>query len=238
MTIHHASSLIKGEARQSLLGHLPVAVGANILYLGLSVLLSLLASGAAFGTNWLYIVTSNVFLFLIDLLIGTMDYGVCAIYMNLQYRKRAHLADLFCGFRENSFTILKVQAVISAVNLIAAIPTVIASEIYRGTFTEHPAVFVPLYALTIVVALYVDLNYALIWFVLLDYPDLTSREVLRRSRELMKGNKRVLFYIWLTLLPLYLISVLSIGVSALWVLAYQNAVAAAFYRGLMNARRR
>lgn len=238
MTLHSASTLIKGEARESLLGHLPITVGANTLYLLLSVLLTLLVSGAVPGDGWVYLVCANVFLFLADIVIGTLDYGLLSIYMSLQYRQRTTLADLFRGFRENSWTIVRVQAVISAISLAASLPTTIVNEYYGSARSEHLPVVIAFEALTVLVALWINLNYSLIWFVLLDYPALTWREVLKGSRHLMKGNRRVLFYIWLSLIPLYLVSVMSLGIAALWVLAYQHAAVAAFYRGLVNARKR
>lgn len=238
MTIHTASSLIKGEARQSLLGHLPITVGANILYLALSVFLTTLSSGAAPGNGWLYIIIANILLYIVDLIIGTLDYGLCSIYMQLQYRQTPTIADLFRGFRENSSSIVYVQAVISAISLASSLPSVILSGYYGSAWTEHLNVMIPLWVLTILAALWVDLNYALVWYILLDYPELTWPEALSTSRRLMRGNKRVLLYLYLSLLPLYLVSLVSLGIGAIWVLAYQNAARAAFYRGLVNARKR
>lgn len=237
MTLHNASTLIKGEARQSLLGHLPVAVGANLIYLILSVLLSTLAADAAPGSGWIYLLTANVFLYVVDLAVGILDYGLCYIYMSLQYHQTPALADLLRGFQENTETIVRVQAVLSAISVVISLPSSILSYVYEEP-ADHLAVMIPVYVLTIVAALAVDLLYALVWYILLDYPDLTWREALRSSRRLMRGNKRVLCYIVLSLTPLYLVSILSLGISALWVLAYQHAAVAAFYRGLVNARKR
>lgn len=238
MTLHNASRLIKGEARQSLLGHLPIAVGANALYLFLSVALTFLGGYAIPGSGLLVAAATSVILFLIDLVVGTLDYGLCAIYMGLQYRRVPTLADLFLGFRENSFTILKVQAVLSAIELVIGLPITVLSAIYLDSWTTHLHIMAPVYLLTIAADLVIDLIYSLVWFILLDYPDLTWREVLSGSRRLMHGNKRVLCYIWISLIPLYLLSVISFGIAALWVLAYQHAAVAAFYRGLVNARKR
>lgn len=238
MTLHSASSLIKGEARQSLLGHLPIAVSANVLYLILSTALTVLGGYAIPGGGILVACATAVILFLVDLVIGTLDYGLCAIYMGLQYRQNPTLTDLFLGFRENSFTILKVQAVLSAIDLAIGLPITILAALYMDSWMDHLAIVGPVYILTIAASLVVDLIYSLVWFVLLDYPDLTWREVLSRSRHLMRGNKRVLCYIWISLIPLYILSVFSLGFAALWILAYQHAATAAFYRGLVNARKR
>lgn len=238
MTLHSASGLIKGEARQSLLGHLPIAVSANVVYLILSVGLTLLGGYAIPGSGYLVAAATAVILFLIDLVIGTLDYGLCAIYMGLQYRQSPGLMDLFLGFRENSFTILKVQAVLSAIDLAIGLPITVITAIYGDSWTSHLGIMLPLYLLTLAANLIVDLTYPLVWFILLDYPELTWREVLRSSRRLMRGNKRVLCYVWISLIPLYLLSIFSLGLAGLWILAYQHAATAAFYRGLVNARKR
>lgn len=238
MTIHSASSLIKRAAHRSLNGNWSLVISANIAYLFLTVLLSLLASEAAPGTGWSYFAIANVFLFLVDLIIGYLDYGIYAIYLGLQYRQRPRTSDLLLGFRENQDTILRMQAFLSVVALLGTLPGTIAMQYYGATWRYHLAIVVPLQALSLIVTLYIDLNYALVWFLLLDYPELSWHEVLRKSRHLMKGNRRVMLYIGLTYAPFYLISIVTVGISALWVMAFQYAAIAAFYRGLVNARHR
>lgn len=239
MTMHSASKLIKGEARESLLGHLPTAVGANIIFLAVDALLMLITYDAVPGDGVLTEMLSLVLLFLVDIVLSVFAYGLAAIYMNLQYRQPTSVADLFCGFKENTGTILRVAAWKEGITVLASIPLHLV-PLYTISHPSDQLTIAVLLVVTLaflfIVDIWVFLTYALVSYIMLDYPDMEWREVLARSRRLMKGNRHVLLYTLLSLIPLYIISLFSLGIAALWVRAYQGATQAAFYRGLVNAR--
>lgn len=239
MTLHSASRLIKGEARQSLIGHLTPAVTANLLFLLIDVLLTVISNDAIPGDGVLTSMLSLVLLFLVDIVLATFRYGLAAIYMNLQYRQPTGVADLFRGFQENSGTIIRIAAFTEGISVLSMVPLHLVPA-YTNAFPSNQIVTAVLLILALVliviVATWVTLTYALAWYILLDYPSLGWREVLSRSRTLMQGNRHVLLYVLLSLIPLYIVSVFSLGIGALWVRAYQGATQAAFYRGLMNAK--
>lgn len=247
MTMHAASKLIKGEARQSLLGHLSVAVGVNVLYFLIAIGLVMLANGAIPGDGIVSDILSYAVVFFADIVLGTLQFGLTSLYMNLQYRQEATLADLFRGFQESSLQIVQIQAVYTLIVLIPQIPVLLVSRYvnnnqaaYADRLSSIVLLIVLLAALLIidlVISIWASLAYALVWYILLDYPGMKWREVMRRSRTMMKGNKGVLLYINLSFLPLYLVSILSLGIATLWVKAYRSAAEAAFYRGLVNAKR-
>lgn len=247
MTLHAASKLIKGEARYSLLGHLPVAVGTNVVYFMIVIGLTILANGAVPGDGIVSQILTYAAVFLTDIILGTLQFGLSSLYMNLQYQQEASLGDLFRGFRESSLQIVQIQSVYTVILLIPQIPVVIVSHFvnqYWSTITDEPTTIVLLIVamiacllLDVVVSVWASLAYALVWYILLDYPEMKWREVMRRSRVMMKGNKRVLLYLQLSFIPLYLVSVVSLGIASLWIKAYQRATEAAFYRGLMNAHK-
>ena len=56
------------------------------------------------------------------------------------------------------------------------------------------------------------------------------------SHRIMKGHKGRLFYICISFIPLYLLSMLSCGLAVLWIEPYSNTVMANFYMDLMRQR--
>ena len=99
------------------------------------------------------------------------------------------------------------------------------------------AVLVMIIFLTILFAIYVayiSSTYALIYFLLLDYPELSTTEIWKKSAQLMKGNR--LRYIGLTLsfTPWFLLNLLALGVGTLWLTPYISATQAAFYLDLVQ----
>lgn len=240
MTLHTASKLIKGEARESLLGHLNVAVGANVLYALMAFGLTILCNGAIPGDGIVTEILTYVVLFLVNIVLSTLEFGLTSLYMNLQYRQEATLSDLFRGFRESSLQIIMIALWTDGLQMLAMVPMHLVPAYTIGHPSEQLTIAVLLLVsllFLLIVSIWVDLTYALVWYILLDYPEMGWREVLARSRTMMKGNKRVLLYMSLSFLPLYLVSVVSLGIAGLWVKAYQRAANAAFYRGLVNAKR-
>lgn len=74
-----------------------------------------------------------------------------------------------------------------------------------------------------------ELDYALIFFLLIDYPKETPRELLAHSRQLMKGNKGRLFYLQLSFIGMLLLVLLSFGIAMFWVYPYMRMTFTEFY---------
>lgn len=80
-------------------------------------------------------------------------------------------------------------------------------------------------------------SYAMTPFILTDHPELTAKQAIRRSQELMDGHKGELFMLGLTFIGWELLSALTLGIGALWLNPYKNAAYAAFYRELQAKKR-
>ena len=70
------------------------------------------------------------------------------------------------------------------------------------------------------------------YFLIADFPEMSSAQVLRTSVRMMKGHRWRLFVMELSFLPLYFLSLLSFGIAALWVFSYEAASTASFYKWL------
>lgn len=77
--------------------------------------------------------------------------------------------------------------------------------------------------------------YAMIPFLLNDYPELTPKEACRTSREMMRGHKWDLFVLDLTFIGWYLLSILTLGIGLLWLTPYNHAARAHFYDDLKSS---
>ncbi len=77
--------------------------------------------------------------------------------------------------------------------------------------------------------------YAMIPFLLNDYPELTPKEACRTSREMMRGHKWDLFVLDLTFIGWYLLAFLSLGIGMLWLSPYVNTARARFYDDLKSS---
>ena len=73
-------------------------------------------------------------------------------------------------------------------------------------------------------------KYAMVNHVLADDPTLTAREALQRSKEIMRGNKWRLFCLGFSFFVWYLLVAITFGIAAIWVVPYEQAAVAAFYK--------
>lgn len=76
--------------------------------------------------------------------------------------------------------------------------------------------------------------YAMVPYLLHDYPELGAREALRMSRELMKGHKWDLFVLQLTFLGWIILAILTCGIGLLWLTPYMSAAQGHFYQDLKD----
>lgn len=74
--------------------------------------------------------------------------------------------------------------------------------------------------------------YAMVPFLLKDYPELEWRDLLRTSREMMKGHKMDFFLLQLSFIGWIIVCILTCGIGLIWLLPYQSAAEAAFYNDL------
>ncbi len=107
-------------------------------------------------------------------------------------------------------------------------------------FLQHflRGLFVILWSLLFIIpGIVKSFSYAMTPFILTDHPELTAKEAIRRSQELMNGHKGELFVLGLTFIGWELLSALTLGIGSFWLNPYKNAAYAAFYRELTATQR-
>lgn len=78
-------------------------------------------------------------------------------------------------------------------------------------------------------------SYALTPYILVDNPELSPREALRRSQQMMQGQKFNLFYLQLSFIGWWILACLTGGIGFLWLVPYYQTSQAAFYQNLRNS---
>lgn len=73
-------------------------------------------------------------------------------------------------------------------------------------------------------------SYSMSYYIMLEHPEYGAREAISCSKQMMKGNRWRLFCLQCSFIGWYLLSLLTLGIGALWVGAYMSAAMAAFYR--------
>ena len=77
-------------------------------------------------------------------------------------------------------------------------------------------------------------SYAMVPYLLAEYPDMTAREAITYSKELMYGSRWRLFCLQFSFIGWSLLCALTLGIGGLWLGPYTHAAQAAFYRELIT----
>lgn len=79
-------------------------------------------------------------------------------------------------------------------------------------------------------------SYAMTPYILLENPNMSANEAITESRKLMDGNKWRLFCLGFSFIGWSYLSVFSCGIGYLWLIPYQEAAYAAFYREIKREK--
>ncbi len=80
-------------------------------------------------------------------------------------------------------------------------------------------------------------SYVMVHYVMADHPEMTAKEALRESKKIMHGNRWRFFCMTLSFIGWELLGILTFGIGMLWVVPYQQAAIAAFYRDITGTEK-
>ena len=142
---------------------------------------------------------------ILSLLALPLSWGLTVSLLRNHREESVDLENLFDGFRGGRYT--RVFCALFLVNL-----------------------FTFLWALLLIIpGIMKAFSYALTPYILWDEPELTAKQAIARSCEIMEGRRWKLFCLYLSFIGWGILSVLTFGIGFLWLLPYMNASFAAFY---------
>lgn len=230
-----SSSQLKSLARGQLLGKYGAAISVSLVVGAIMLMISLLTSLVLDTSTTAGLVISCLVQLLLEVLSGVFAVGVARFYLNIACEQPYSVADAFSGFREHADRAVAAKFIIIVMELICFLPTILSFVIYMST--ESPAIFLISCLLLVasgILNTLIFLTYSQAFFLIVDFPDLSVKTLLFTSRRIMKGNRGRLFYIHVSLLPLYLLGILSCGIALLWIEPYTNSILSNFYLDLMQ----
>ena len=142
---------------------------------------------------------------------GPIELGLVNYFLRLKRWKAAQIEDVFYGFGhfENSLVLYVVRTIFVMLwSLLFIIPGIVAA-----------------------------LRYSMAMYILYDNSELSGMEAMRRSREMMEGNKVRLFGLYLSFVGWAVLCCFTLGLGFLWLLPYIKMTEAGFYEALKKAER-
>lgn len=249
MSLHKSSSELKAQARGQLLGHYGTVIWAMMLAQILQLIItdvvtSLIDTSSPLGTVFYYAVR-----ILTAVLLGLFNVGQAYLFLKLACGQRISVSDIFYGFRKQVDKSLIVLAVITVLTNLCTAPytyylnQLVTLNISSSLFIQydwHFEYFLPFcIACTVgcIALIIISLLFSQVFYLLLDFPDYSAKDLMLYAIRLMKGNMVRLFYIEVSFIPLFLLGVLSCGIGLLWITPYINATLTNFFLDLMEQNR-
>jgi uncharacterized membrane protein len=198
----------RAAARESLSGNWKTSVIVMLMIWGITILLSTVIGLLSLDSEWL----GNTLNVIVSIL----------LILPLQWAFANALLQLVRG--DNNIT-----------------------ENTKQSFKTNYRTFVLTYLLMIIILLGIGvvtlligifiLNYAyrMVPYIIQEYPELSPREALKLSREMMRGHKWNLFVLDLTFIGWILLTILTLGIGGLWVSPYMQTTVAHYYEDLKQA---
>ena len=229
------SAQLKQAARGIMIGKYRNAISILLASNLIISPLSLFTTSASNST--LVIIIGLIINFLITLFGTILTVGQCSFYLNVACNQTYQFSDLFTGFKIHPDKTIITQLIIQ---LLTALPLLPAIGVILYSFQAYNIIVVflvgcILFILGVGISWWISLRYSQVYYLLLDFPDYSAKELLRMSRKLMKGNVGRLLYIQVSFIPLTLVGLLSFGVGLLLVQPYQNMTYTLFYLDLMQS---
>lgn len=250
--------------------HLGILLGAIFLSFIIPIVVSDFVSVFIPGGTVGYVV-NYVLVLIIQIVASALTVGVSFIFLKSACDMPSSIADLFYGFQSNFTKILKIGAIIVAIESICMIPSDFASmqltDIMNSTslfndtnvndlttllmsdalassefLEEYTLVYGAMMKYSTITLVCTVLSSILTlpffpaFYMVIDFPDWNVSTILKRSFEVMKGHKLRLFMLYLSFIPLYLLSMFTCGLALIWVIPYQKMTLTNFYLNLMAVR--
>lgn len=175
--------------------------------------------------------------FLLSIVASMLQIGLSLFFLNLVTGKPHYAFDMLYGYFHGFKKAFELCILPTALSFVCMLPLNILLDGYEGSFRLNRTEVISLLLLQAALLLiYIPVNLALsqIYYLSLDYPDLSIKEIITLSNKIMNGRKKQLFFIQLSFLPLWLVGLLSFGVAMFWIIPYQRMTYTLYYLDIMK----
>ena len=238
---HLSAAELKAEARERLLDKYKTVIGAFLIIAAFDFAISAIIGAVIDQNNSTGKILYLVIMFIIALLMAVFEVGETKIYMNIACGNGVSAAEVFDGFKSHADKAIILQAIVLIRTLIWQIPGIIVLAIG----TQHTELSTDTYVLVVlaglllwvigwIISLYVKIKLSQCFFIFLDFPELSPREIVSRSAQMMEGHKGAYLYLLISFIPIELVGILGLGIPFVLIHPYMNMTYTEFYMDIVR----
>lgn len=241
---------LKAKAKDQLLGNYGTAAGSFALYFVIiytfamimttALNLSLSGSMSAAGSRSVWTdITRQLVTIVIAALTSVLTTGYTRIIRKISDGDAPSASDLFYVITHHPDKVIIISLFMSVPQAVLAIPSIIVSYHIQDTEDTLTGLngkmflgYVVLSLLVFILSTIIDMYLYMAFQIYLDDPEGDVMNMIKGSIGMMRGNILKFFYMQLSFIGYWLLIVLSLGVSALWIFPYQLMTMTEFYKQL------
>ncbi len=222
---------LKRIARGNLMGNYVVLVKAYILATGIATLVEFPFSMLQNADTWS---TQNIIYFVAQILINIIAIilvcGQYKMHLSLARTGKQELMDLFEPVKNQPDRYILANFILFGITLVSMLPAFAGFAIvYFYETIPWLMTALLLGIIGMVLSMYVSLTYNLVFYVMLDNPDMSPVAALKATRQLITTHRKRYLYMQLSFLGLILLAGISFGIGMLWVEPYMTQTVTLFY---------
>ena len=229
---------LKNSAKMRMKPLMGKLIGATVIWYGLTLTVSALATLPGLLIKSFALSISLYFLFI---LLGTAFFGILNagfhyLCLKLYCGRPVSANDIFYAFTKQTGTALSLSMAMSVLEVVPLMTAYYFLQRFGASqSTTDMAIALFCYTPALILTTILKLIYSQIYFLMLDFPSFSAKELFRESCLLMHGHKGRLFYIQVCfLLPILTLGVLTCGIGMLWITPFIYAVQTEFYLDLIT----
>ena len=226
---------LKQLARESLLGNYGTLIGATFIFAVFLAVFSLIVFFVVNPDSPIGFITVKLKdYFFFSFIHGIVFVGFNKMCLNTAQKRPITINQLFFGFRNHPDKAILIEGIFILFNILCSIPYEIVRYIF---FVRSSTASIGKEALSVVFLSFIGsfiyyiltLRFALCFYLLVDEPQLTTMELLKKSTSMMKGQKKRCFFLGLSFFPWVFLYFLSFGIAVLWIMPYIKMTFTYFY---------
>lgn len=172
---------------------------------------------------------------LVSLFTNIFSAGYALFFLNIACKRSCDVGCLFYGFREQFGKCMSLSAFFTIVSFVLFLPCQICNGMFGQTKETGWMMAALLFgSIALTASTIFSLVFSQCYFLLLDFPDYTAKQLLQSSARIMRGHKGHLFYLQVSFIPLILLAVLTCGIGILWLSPYIQMTYTCFFLDIMN----
>lgn len=242
---------LKRLSRTQMQGRFGILIAASLI----PILISFFMLGFVAVSNY---AINYALTFAMQIILSILNVGASLIFIKCACNMPAQAGEVFYGYKNNTAVALKLGLLFVFIESVCAIPCEImilnSPELAIPNITDTMTIeelmeFYPLFydytlkysglsILCTILAFVVRLPFVPAYYMMLDFPNWNTRAILKKSIEVMRGNKMRYILLQASFIPAMILAMFTCGIALIWLIPYMSLASANFYLDIMAARNR